>query len=39
MLLVVLVVIVAGVAIVGGGHTFSGFGRDTEKTGEKIQGK
>ncbi|PZP39856.1 MAG: entericidin [Pseudomonas fluorescens] len=37
MVLLVLVVIVAGVAIIGGGNTVSGFGSDLERSGEKIQ--
>lgn len=37
MVFVILAVVIAGIAIVGGGNTLSGFGRDTENTGEKIQ--
>lgn len=37
MVIVVLAIIIAGVAIVGGGNTLSGFGQDAENTGAKIQ--
>ena len=37
MFIVVLVVIIAGVAIVGGGHTFHGFGHDVKQSGEKLE--
>lgn len=37
MVLLVIVVIVAGVAIVGGGNTFSGLGQDMANTSDKIE--
>lgn len=39
MVFVVLAVVIGAVAIIGGGHTVSGFGKDAERTGEKIQGE